>query len=182
MRKLFFIVLFISPRLVFAQHDTLISTVEIHTKADSINAVKFHAYFAQYGLNPDSAASPVLFKQVYEWKGTPYHRAGHTKKGIDCSGFVERMYFDAYGITIFGGAKGLFDQCDTVARAELKEGDLLFFKIKKGQVSHVAIYLGNNKFAHATVHGGVMIDDLDESYYKKYFYRGGRLTRQVRME
>jgi lipoprotein Spr len=126
-------------------------------------------------LNPDSAASHILFQQVYDWKGTPYHRAGHTKTGIDCSGFVERMYLESYQVSIYGSAKGLYDQCDTVPRSELKEGDLLFFKIKKGTISHVAIYLGNNKFAHATVHGGVMIDDLDEAYYKKYFYRGGRL-------
>ncbi len=169
MYKLFFIAFLFFPFFVSAQHDSLVS------KSDSLNSVKFHSYFAQYGLNPDSAASPVLFQQVYEWKGTPYRHAGHTKKGIDCSGFVEHIYSVAYGKTVFGSAKGLYIQCDTVPKNELREGDLLFFKIRKGQISHVAIYLGNNKFAHATVHGGVMIDDLDEEYYRKYFYRGGRM-------
>ena len=51
------------------------------------------------------------------------------------------------------------------------EGDILFFKIKKGQISHVGVYLGNNTFAHASVHSGVIISDLDEDYYKKYFFK-----------
>jgi lipoprotein Spr len=176
MGKCFFILLFLFSTPLFAQqHDTLIPAAQIHTKADSLRAVKLRAYFAQYGLNPDSAASQVLFREVYAWKGTPYRHAGHSKKGIDCSGFVEQMYASAYGISIAGSAKTLYDQCDTISKSGLQEGDLLFFKIKKGQISHVAIYLGNNKFAHATVHGGVMIDDLDEEYYRKYFYCGGRL-------
>lgn len=182
MRNLFFIAAFVFPLFASAQKDTLLPTTKVHGKNDSLNSAKFHAYYAQYGLNPDSAASFVLFQQVYEWKGTPYHRAGHTKKGIDCSGFVERMYLEAYNQTLFGSAKGLYDQCDTIARNELKEGDLLFFKIKEGQISHVAIYLGNNKFAHATVHGGVMIDDLSEDYYRKYFYCGGRLRQTTKIQ
>ncbi len=60
-------------------------------------------------------------------------------------------------------------------KPDLKEGDFVFIKIRKGQISHVGIYLGNNKFAHASVKTGVIISDLDEPYYKKYFYRGGRI-------
>ena len=52
---------------------------------------------------------------------------------------------------------------------------ILFFKIRKGQISHVGIYLGNNKFAHASVKTGVIISSLDEPYYKKYFYKGGEV-------
>ena len=90
---------------------------------------------------------------------------------------MSEMYRQVYCMEISGSSTTLFAECDTIPRAELKEGDILFFKIKKGRVSHVAIYLGHNKFAHASVHGGVMIDDLDEPYYHKYFYRGGRIRK-----
>jgi len=56
----------------------------------------------------------------------------------------------------------------------LGEGDLVFFKIKKKRISHIGIYLGNNKFAHASVKNGVIISDMDEPYYQKRFYSGGR--------
>jgi murein DD-endopeptidase / murein LD-carboxypeptidase len=55
----------------------------------------------------------------------------------------------------------------------LKEGDLVFFNTTGG-VSHVGVYLQNNKFVHASTSGGVMISDLDESYWAKRFIGIGR--------
>jgi len=77
-------------------------------------------------------------------------------------------------VVLSGGSKDLYPLMDTVPRDSLQEGDILFFKIRKGQISHVGIYLGNNKFAHASVHRGVVINDLNEEYYRKYFFRAGR--------
>jgi murein DD-endopeptidase / murein LD-carboxypeptidase len=136
-------------------------------------------YFGRMGLNVDSAATPYLYYQVHDWVGTRYQYAGHTKKGIDCSGFVAEMYRSVYCIKLSGGSRDLFPQVDTVPRAELQEGDILFFKIRKGQISHVGVYLGNDKFAHASVHSGVVVSDLKEEYYKKYFFAGGRLKQPV---
>jgi lipoprotein Spr len=61
-----------------------------------------------------------------------------------------------------------------VRKDELQEGDLVFFKIHSRSISHVGIYLGNNKFAHASSRG-VAINSLDDGYYSRYFYKGGRL-------
>ncbi|MCW3071988.1 MAG: hypothetical protein JWO44_1878 [Bacteroidetes bacterium] len=132
-------------------------------------------FFSARSLNTDSAATPYLYYQVYDWAGTRYKYSGKTKKGIDCSGFVCRMYKDAYCIDLAGGSKDLFKMACPVEKADLEEGDMVFFKIKKGQISHVGIYLGNNKFAHASVKMGVIVSDLDEEYYKKYFFKGGRV-------
>lgn len=132
-------------------------------------------YFGRMGLNVDSAATPYLYYQVHDWIGTRYQYAGHTKKGIDCSGFVAEMYRSVYCIQLSGGSRDLYTQVDSVPRAELQEGDILFFKIRKGQISHVGVYLGYDKFAHASVHSGVIVSDLKEEYYKKYFFTGGRL-------
>lgn len=168
MRKLFFIFFCIFPLCMNAQETNQ------HIRTDSFPD-NVHLFYHHYGLNLDSAVTPQLYLTVFDWIGTRYLYAGKTKKGIDCSDFVSEMYRQVYCKEISGCSKTLFDECDTVPRGELVEGDILFFKIKKGQISHVAIYLGHNKFAHASVHGGVMIDDLDEAYYHKYFYRGGRI-------
>lgn len=143
-------------------------------RADSIPD-QIHLFYNHFGLNMDSSVTPQLFLTVFDWVGTKYKYAGDCKTGIDCSGFVSEMYRQVYCKEISGGSKELFSEVDTVAKSNLKEGDILFFKIKKGQISHVGIYLGNNKFAHASVHGGVMVNDLNEDYYKKYFYCGGRI-------
>ena len=78
-----------------------------------------------------------------------------------------------------GGSKDLWPTVKPIEKNELIEGDILFFKIKKGQISHVGVYLGNNKFAHASVQSGVIISDLNEDYYKKYFFKGGRVQSVV---
>jgi len=132
-------------------------------------------YYGNYELNPDSALTPHLYYQVYNWVGTRYKYAGQTQKGIDCSGFVSKMYAAAYCVAVAGGSADIFKTVKPIEKEELQEGDMVFFKIKKGKISHVGIYLGKNKFAHATVHAGVIISDLNEDYYKKYFYKGGRL-------
>jgi len=132
-------------------------------------------FYAIHELTPDSACSPYLYYQVYDWVGTRYKYAGKTKKGIDCSGFVGTMYKNTYCINLNGGSRDIWTTVKPVEKEELIEGDILFFKIKKGQISHVGVYLGNNKFAHASVHSGVIISDLNEDYYKKYFFKGGRV-------
>ncbi|MGZ6519803.1 MAG: C40 family peptidase, partial [Bacteroidia bacterium] len=69
----------------------------------------------------------------------------------------------------------IFTQCKVVSKNNLEEGDLVFFKIDGDNISHIGVYLQNNKFVHATTKKGVMVDDLDEDYYKKYYYKGGRI-------
>jgi lipoprotein Spr len=64
-----------------------------------------------------------------------------------------------------------------VNRRNLREGDLVFFKINNRKVSHVGIYISNNKFVHASTSRGVVVNDLDEEYYARRFAYGGRVRR-----
>ena len=68
-----------------------------------------------------------------------------------------------------------------VSKDDLKEGDLVFFKIHSRSISHVGIYLGNNRFAHASSKG-VAISSLDDAYYSRYFYKGGRMLESFKNE
>lgn len=132
-------------------------------------------YSNELGYNIESVYNPNLYEYVNEWLGTPYRYSGESKNGIDCSGLVCELYKSAYQKILTGSAKDIYTKTNPVKKDDLKEGDLVFFKIKKGRISHVGIYLGSNKFAHASTQRGVIISDLDDPYYKKYYYKGGRL-------
>ena len=58
----------------------------------------------------------------------------------------------------------------------MQQGDLLFFAINKSnKISHVGIYLKDDKFIHASSARGVVVSSLNDDYYKKYFYAAGRV-------
>jgi lipoprotein Spr len=88
------------------------------------------------------------------------------------------LYEKIYGKKLSGGSRDIITKCMIVERDSLKEGDLIFFTIARGAVSHVGVYLGKNKFVHASTQGGVMISDLNEPYYNKYFYKVGRIENE----
>ena len=62
-----------------------------------------------------------------------------------------------------------------IPMSDLREGDLVFFNTR-GSVSHVGVYLHNNKFVHASTSGGVMISDLNETYWSRKLIGAGRLA------
>lgn len=132
-------------------------------------------YATMMGVDEKQVKNTRLYSFIDDWYGTPYKYAGQSKSGIDCSGFASAVYRDVYNRKIGGPASSIYLQCRPVSQNDLVEGDLVFFQIASDKISHVGIYLQNNKFVHASTKKGVIINDLDEAYYKKYFYKGGRL-------
>lgn len=116
-----------------------------------------------------------LYSFVDQWLGVPYKYGGKGKDGIDCSALACKLYTEVYQTNVNKTSSGLHKKCNEISIKDLKEGDLLFFKINSKEVSHVGVYLQNGKFVHASVKKGVTINDLSEAYYKKHFYKAGRL-------
>ncbi len=134
-------------------------------------------YFSQImGIALSASSNLKLYQFVYDWIGTPYRLGGDSKKGIDCSKFAFELYNKVFNTMIGNNSQNIFGMVSPVnARDELKEGDLIFFKIRSRSITHVGIYIGNNKFVHASSSRGVMISSLDDDYWSKYYYKGGRL-------
>lgn len=126
------------------------------------------------GVAMSATSNMKLFNFVYEWVGTPYRFGGGSKKGIDCSGFTKQLYSQVFNLDIKRNSRDIFSMVSPVKKDELKEGDLVFFKIHSRSISHVGIYLGNNRFAHASSKG-VAVSSLEDNYYSRYFYKGGRV-------
>ncbi len=125
-------------------------------------------------INPIENISKALKTEILYWMNTPYKLGGNTKEGIDCSGFVQIVYDKVYHKNIPRTSKKQFEQCTKVSANKLKEGDLVFFKFNKKEVSHVGVFLNESNFVHASVSKGVMISSLTEKYYAKAFVSGGR--------
>lgn len=119
-----------------------------------------------------------LYKELKRWLGTPYAYAAHTcGEGADCSGLVMEVYLKVYDIKLFrNSAKMLEQNCRIIDLDDLDEGDLVFFVTGGDErVSHVGIYLKDNKFVHASSSRGVVVDDLRQNYYANHFYAAGRV-------
>ncbi len=113
---------------------------------------------------------------------TPYRWGGNTRRGVDCSGFTKTI-FQEQGILIPRVSRQQAEMGAPVDIDSLRFGDLVFFnKGGKGRITHVGMYYGNGKFAHATCSKGVTISRFFKNYYQTRFVCARRITRVVFVE
>jgi len=131
-------------------------------------------YATKLQVKPSQVRNAQLYSFVNSWEGTPYRYGGMSKSGADCSGFSNVLYKEVYRKQLPRTTKDIYSSCRKVGKGELREGDLVFFDIQGKKKSHMGVYLQNNRFVHASSSKGVVISDLNNPYYKKYFSGGGR--------
>ena len=103
--------------------------------------------------------------------GVPYKRGGtEAETGFDCSGFVRSIYERTVGYVLPRLAKDQAAATQPIDRKELQPGDLVFFNTMKSAISHVGIYVGNNKFIHSPKPGAhVRVEHMEQSYWARRF-------------
>lgn len=107
---------------------------------------------------------------VKQFVGCKYVYGGSTPKGFDCSGLTMYVY-KKYGINLSHSATAQSKVGTKVERSNLQPGDLVFFKNYRTNtgIGHVGIYIGNNKFVHAsTEKTGVITSTLSGSYSTRF--------------
>ncbi len=135
-------------------------------------------YSILLGIEIEEVTNLKLIEYIDEWMGTRYCMGGSTKNCIDCSAFTQIFFTTMYGLSLPRTAREQYNFSDKISRTEMQEGDLLFFNTKGG-ISHVGIYLQNNKFVHAGSSEGVTISDVFEPYWVKRFIGVGRIARET---
>lgn len=134
------------------------------------------AVFVPAGTNAVDASNAVLFRAM-SLVGTPYHWGGNTPtSGFDCSGLVTYIFRDAAEVrlprqsSVMGEIRGR-----ELSRRQLQSGDLVFFAASRS-ISHVGVYVGEQRFVHAPNSGGtVRLESLDSVWWKDHFVYGKRV-------
>ena len=130
-------------------------------------------------ISPGEVTNLMLYQFIDQWMYTPYLWGGASKKGIDCSAFMQRLLSDVYKINL---PRTSFEQFGEgwierfAASKYLSEGDLVFFRTMDDKiVSHVGLYLSNRMFINASSSKGVSIACMDDPYWKRCFVAAGRI-------
>jgi cell wall-associated NlpC family hydrolase len=102
---------------------------------------------------------------------TGYRFGGkNPQAGLDCSGMVAYVFERAAGLKVVGNAAEIAGRGRGVDRGNLRPGDLVFFNTLNRPLSHVGIYIGDERFVHApSTNGKVRIDRLDNTYFALRF-------------
>ncbi|MGH1364356.1 MAG: NlpC/P60 family protein [Calditrichia bacterium] len=125
-------------------------------------------------LSAIEALPDNIVKDSRKFLGIPYLWGGTSSKGFDCSGFVQTV-FRLNNLELPRDASQIVNEGEPIDAGDnfenLKEGDLIFFGPRPGKTTHVAIYLGNSLYIHAST--SVQINSLDKQHdlYNDYRFR-----------
>lgn len=130
------------------------------------------AYVKPATIRPNASVPARLITAALSYLGVPYVSAGDSRAGMDCSGFVYRVFSDSVGSALSRSVVALYRDTQRGA-TPLHIGDLLFFdttgNLPPSVPTHVGIYIGNGKIVHAASDGpktGVIVSRAEDAYYR----------------
>jgi cell wall-associated NlpC family hydrolase len=125
-----------------------------------------------------------VYQEMRKYLGTPYLLGARDPNTgfVDCSGLMEYV-FGKFGINIKGTAQDQFNMTTPVLPSAAQPGDLVFFYTGGDRtITHVGMYIGNDKFINANSKGVVessistWSNYTDSSGIKYIFYGYHRIT------
>lgn len=150
-----------------AELQPLVVTLEANN--EEISEYTPHIIPESTTADPTSATLQKASSIAKSYLGTPYRWGGTTPSAFDCSGFTRYVY-SKLGVKLPRTARAQYKVGKPVKSGSWKTGDLVFFNMNKGYVSHVGMYLGARLFIHASnPRTGVRMDNLSTGTYKKCY-------------
>ena len=141
---------------------TIILSIVMSTNEEKAEAASYHS-------KAISAAESTLGTK-YKWGGTS------PSTGFDCSGLV-KYSFGKQGKSLPRTAAAMYKEGKKVSEvSSLQKGDLLFFAPSKAsKPTHVAIYVGDDKFIHSSSSKGVSYAKTSNSYWQPRYIGAKRI-------
>jgi cell wall-associated NlpC family hydrolase len=124
-------------------------------------------------IERSTSLAVVLTQHAMRFLGVPYVFGGTSASGFDCSGYVQHV-FALLGVHLPRTADAQYDAGHRIA-GSMAPGDLVFFTTYTSGVSHVGIYLGNDRFVHASSSHGVTVSSLHEAYWSARYLGAKRI-------
>lgn len=153
-------------------------TVPSDSQTDNKKLQKFIAAGTGKPIDVKNATPDEIIKTARQYLGVRHCMGGTTKKCIDCSGLLF-VVFAKYGIHLPHNSQEQARFGKKISRMDqLVRGDLVFFIRSyktSNYITHSGIYIGDNKFIHASVNYGVTVTSLDDHYWHEKFVFGTRV-------
>lgn len=145
---------------------------------DAVLALK-EKYSIVLAVMPNKITNYKLYGYIDPWINTPYKEKSFSKKGIDCSYFLQSLYSDVYKVTLPKDPAGMWKSKSIqifTGRSFLAEGDLVFFRYDKDHpISDVGLYLHNDRILACT-DKGLAIYNFNDEYFQLRYIGAGRIN------
>lgn len=118
-----------------------------------------------------------LIAKAKNFIGLPYRFGGTSPtSGFDCSGFMQYVYKQTANIDLPRTSDSMARVGQRVSREELQPGDMVFFSLGGGRISHVGMYVGEGRFIHSPSTGkSIQITALNSGYWAGKFVTARRV-------
>jgi hypothetical protein len=131
-------------------------------------------------INTSGTKPDIIINTAQKYLGVPHCMGGMSMKCMDCSGLLVKV-FSTHGIRMPHNSEEQARYGRIISGIdELKKGDMVFFirSYKTGNfITHSGIYVGDNKFIHASSQKGVTITSLSDPWWNDKFIFGTRVFR-----
>ncbi len=140
------------------------------------STLKRHSKPAQENLQLDNntAITDALYEEYMRWEGTRYKFGGNSKQGVDCSSFVQQLYFNALNVRVPRSTKEQAKIGRWIKKSQLRSGDLILFKTAYNK-RHSGVYLEHGKFMNASSKYGVTLSNINNPYWREKYWQSRRV-------